>query len=110
MIEVIISTMLLGFVLVGLMTSSVASTSRLIRADADLRSWAAVQTVVDSLIAVDADGVVTDGTDSTRGFPISWTVSQPLATVRQITVVYLPVRSMVSDTLLVQLSDVWSPQ
>jgi len=110
MIEVIISTMLLGVVLVGLTTSSAASASRMIRADSELRAWATVQQVLDSLTTAAAVGLITDGGDSTRGFPITWTVTQPIPTLTQISLVHQPNRSPVSDTLIVQLSDVWSPQ
>lgn len=110
MIEVIVSTMLLGFVLIGLLTSSVASTSRMIRADSELQAWTTVQHVLDSLTAEAARAAIVDGADSTRGFPLSWTISQPVPTLTEIELVHQARRSPVADTMVVQISDVWSPK
>ena len=83
LVEVLIAVTLLSLVALGLASSATLGLSQVEKARQDLIYSADVQQVADSLIATGYAGV-TAGSETLRGRPISWTVSDLSSTSRQI--------------------------
>jgi prepilin-type N-terminal cleavage/methylation domain-containing protein len=86
LVEVLIAVILLSFVALGLATAATLGLSQVAKARQDLVYSADVQQVADSLVAAGYN-YATTGSENLRGRSVTWTVSDPSATSRQIELV-----------------------
>ncbi len=72
LIEVMVAMVMLTSALLGLGSAAGLAVRTTVRGRQDLQLWAAVQWKADSLVSL---GIVTNGSDTVHGYPMSWTVS-----------------------------------
>ena len=106
LVEIVVAGMLLSITLLGLSGAAGLAARQTYWAERDMELWAAVQWEVDSLMAVNW-GALASGSDSVRGYPMSWTISG--TDPKQINLVFgrmsSTTRSMVPDTLAFYIAD-----
>jgi prepilin-type N-terminal cleavage/methylation domain-containing protein len=108
LVEVMVGLIILAVGLMSLISATFLSLRQTTRARDDVKYWADVQQVLDSLMAKGWSHV-TAGSTTVRGRTITWTVSAA-ANPQQVTVIaqrygYQQVNTLVPDTLVVYLSN-----
>jgi prepilin-type N-terminal cleavage/methylation domain-containing protein len=109
LVEVMVGLIILAVGLMSLISATFLSMRQTTRARDDVKYWADVQQVLDSLMAKGWNNV-TAGSTTVRGRAITWTVSAAGSNPRQVTLIaqrygYQQMHTLTPDTLVVYLSN-----